>query len=387
MRTSLAVATILLLAVPALAPAAEQSTAAPRSDADCAALLERWATDPKAAPKSVINACKDQLAAASPPPAPVPMKALADTDPCSGPDAASSVLCWGPWATPAPAAEGPLVALTIPDPAFECDQGADLSDVCVPQLIPVLPVEGCQPGTPCGFATIVGGITSNGDPEETEFGRIDLATDGTSFRIDPETGEPIESVPMTTNIQPRPDGYGNLRASGQADGVNSRLIARVVRDEDGEIQLAADVWTHGTRENARSGYFAWGTAMSQAGLDALNAGNTTLNFTGPMSVNGATTANLTVNMGASPDWSGTWTNPAWSFGAGGNVSGVNFISSPDQFTSNVVGSSDFVQGALVGEPGGNAGITHIIDVTLEGQGRIKDVGLLREVTTPPAILP
>ena len=45
-------------------------------------------------------------------------------------------------------------------------------------------------------------------------------------------------------------------------------------------------------------------------------------------------------------------------------------------------SGSFVQGALVGEAGTARGVTHIIDVTLEGQGRIKDVGLLREIVGP-----
>ncbi|MEO7387456.1 MAG: hypothetical protein ABIX37_11010 [Gammaproteobacteria bacterium] len=392
MQKSFALAAVLLLALPVLAtaaatPAGSARAAPARSDADCTALLERWATDPKAAPKSAINACKDQLAAA-PAPVPAPVRAqIASVDPCAGPDAASSVLCWGPWAALAPAAAAPLVALSIPDDPIDCDAGSGLASQCVPRLEPLLAVEGCAPGTPCGFATIVSGVTSTGDPENTEFGRIDLAPDGTGFVIDPESGGEIASVPMTTNIQTRPDGYGNLRSTGTEGDLNSRLIARVVQAEDGEIQLAADVWTHGTRESARSCYFAWGTATSQAGLDAMNAGNVTLNFSGPMSVNNATTGNMTLNFGSDPNWTGTWTNPAWSFGAGGAVSGANLISQPDQFTSNVVGSGNFVQGAIVGEAGGPRGITHIIDVTLEGQGRIKDVGLLRDIATGPPIQP
>jgi hypothetical protein len=106
-----------------------------------------------------------------------------------------------------------------------------------------------------------------------------------------------------------------------------------------------------------------------------------------MSVNNSTTGNLTVNFGGNPSWTGTWTNPAWSFGAGGAVSGPNLISLPDQFTSNVTGSGNFVQGAIVGEQGGPRGLAHIIDVTLEGQGRIKDVGLLRDVVAGPAVAP
>jgi len=386
MQKLLAIAAIAFLALPAYV-----SAATPRSDADCAELLERWATDPKAAPRSEINACKDQLAAIAPAagPAPEPVAAAPSAvDPCSGPGAASSVLCWGPWSALAPAAAAPLATLDFPDTNLQCDSGsALLAEQCVPQLQPVLPVAACEPGTPCGFATIVSGVTSTGDVEDTEFGRIDLAPDGTGFSIDPATGAPIDSVPMTTVVTPRPDGYGNLRSTGREGDVNSRLVARVEQDDDGQIQLAADIWTHGTRENARSGYFAWGTATSQAGLDALKAGNVSLNFTGPMSVNNATTGNLTVNFGGNPNWTGTWTNPAWSFGAGGTVSGPNLISRPDQFSANVTGTGNFVQGAIVGEQGGPRGLTHIIDVQLQGQGRIKDVGLLRDVLPGPGIAP
>jgi hypothetical protein len=55
------------------------------------------------------------------------------------------------------------------------------------------------------------------------------------------------------------------------------------------------------------------------------------------------------------------------------------VSQPGQFTENVVAEQSFVQGVLLGEPGGAHGIAHIIDVTLADQDRIKDVGLLREV--------
>lgn len=386
---------IAVLALPVMAGAETVRTAeAPRSDADCTALIERWATDAKAAPKRVIDQCKDQLAAAAPAaPAPEATRAmpLAALDPCSGPNAANSVLCWGPWAAIAPAAGapnlGPQIA-AVRDP----DTRPDLADRFVPEVdpqTPELPLGACTAGTPCGFATIVSGVTSNGDPENTEFGKFTLAPDGTRFSVDPANGaDDINSVAMTTNVMPRPDGYGNMRASGREGNEQSRLIARVAQDEDGQVQLAADVWTHGTSGNAQSGYFAWGTATSQAGLDSLNAGNVTVNYSGPMSVNNLATGAMTVNFGANPTWTGNWSQPAtatstaWSFGAGGAVTGPNLISLPGQFTDNVVGTGNFVQGAIVGEPGGPNGIVHIIDVTLEGQGHIKDVGLLREVSGP-----
>ena len=69
------------------------------------------------------------------------------------------------------------------------------------------------------------------------------------------------------------------------------------------------------------------------------------------------------------------------------MSGADLISQPGQFTSNVNAAQSFVQGALVGEQGGPRGIAHIIDVTVEGQGRIKDIGLLREVIGTSVINP
>ncbi len=154
-----------------------------------------------------------------------------------------------------------------------------------------------------------------------------------------------------------------------------------MRDDENQVLLAADVWSHGNRANqtSQSGYFAWGTATSQAGLDSLNAGNVSVNFSGPMSVDNRTVGSMTVDFGTNPAWTGTWTNPGYSFGAGGTVSGADLISQPGQFTENVIADQSFVQGVLLGEPGGARGIAHIIDVTLLNQDRIKDVGLLRDV--------
>lgn len=369
-------------------------------NADCAKILERWAENPNSVPKRLVDACKEQMAAAPaavaavpPPPAPV--------DPCTGPNAAGSVLCWGPWATLAPAAAAPVAALEFPEYPSTCETGLDYSDQCVAVLEPLSapepgpPVEGCAPGTPCGFATRVAGLTSNGDVEATEFEKFDLAADGTSFVVDPGGPDEIQSAAMAATVTPRNDGYENLRSSnGSTDNDHqSRLIARIVRGEaDGETQapgpilLAADVWTNGSRTTSainQSGYFAWGIATSQSGLNLLNGNGVSVAFSGRMSVNEATAANMTVNFGSQPTWTGTWTNQAWSFGAGGTVSGVNLISSSSQFTSNVQ-PGGLVQGALVGEPG-QQGIAHLIDVNLTGQGHVKDVGLLRQVANGPGI--
>jgi hypothetical protein len=240
-------------------------------------------------------------------------------------------------------------------------------------------------GPPCGFATVVTGISSDDDAEDTTFARFDMAADGSQFTVSPEGGSDINSVSgMGTGFSQRNDDYENMRSTGRVGDEQSRITARVVRDDEDQVLLAADVWSHGNRANqtSQSGYFAWGTATSQAGLDTLNAGNVSVSFSGPMSVDNHTMGSMTVDFGTNPTWTGTWTNPGYSFGAGGVVSGADMISLPGQFTENVVADQSFVQGVLLGEPGGARGIAHIIDVTLVDQDRIKDVGLLREAVQP-----
>jgi hypothetical protein len=383
MKTFRLLTILFLFASPLAATAAETA----QSDADCAALLERWATDPKAAPKAVINACKDQLAQAGALPVEEPAR-LAATDPCAGPGAADSVLCWGPWASVAPAAGFSNDPAQPPIPDREiCDAR---TDECQPLLAavpppPPPPLGSCAPGAPCGFATVVTGISSDDDAEDTTFARFDMAADGSQFTVSPEGGSDINSVSgMGTGFSQRNDDYENMRSTGRVGDEQSRITARVVRDDEDQVLLAADVWSHGNRANqtSQSGYFAWGTATSQAGLDTLNAGNVSVSFSGPMSVDNHTMGSMTVDFGTNPTWTGTWTNPGYSFGAGGVVSGADMISLPGQFTENVVADQSFVQGVLLGEPGGARGIAHIIDVTLVDQDRIKDVGLLREAVQP-----
>ncbi|MBM4220995.1 MAG: hypothetical protein FJ170_03490, partial [Gammaproteobacteria bacterium] len=378
MKTSRLLTILLLFASPLVASAAETA----QSDADCAALLERWATDPKAAPKAVINACKDQLAQAAALPVAEPAQ-IAAADPCTGPGAADSVLCWGPWASVAPAAGFRDDPAQPPVPQREiCDARTEQCQPLVAVVPPDPPLGSCAPGTPCGFATVVAGISSSDDPEDTSFARFDMAANGSQFTVSPEDGTEINSVSgMRTSVEHRNDGYENMRSTGRAGDEQSRITARVVRDDEDQVLLAADVWSHGNRANqtSQSGYFAWGTATSQSGLDALNSGNVSVNFSGPMSVDNHTMASMTVDFGSNPTWTGTWTNPGYSFGAGGVVSGADMISLPGQFTENVVADQSFVQGVLLGESGGARGIAHIIDVTLSDQGRIKDVGLLRDV--------
>ena len=383
MKTFRLLTILFLFASPLMATAAETA----QSDADCAALLERWATDPKAAPKAVINACKEQLAQSAAQPVATAPARIAATDPCAGPGAADSVLCWGPWASVAPAAGFSNDPAQPPIPDREiCDarteQCQPLVDIPSPPPPPDPPLGSCTPGTPCGFATVVAGTSSSDDAEDTAFARFDMAADGSQFTVSPEGGADINSVSgMGTSFSQRNDDYENMRSTGRVGDEQSRITARVVRDDEDQVLLAADVWSHGNRANqtSQSGYFAWGTATSQAGLDTLNAGNVSVNFSGPMSVDNRTMGSMTVDFGTNPTWTGTWTNPGYSFGAGGVVSGADMISLPGQFTENVVADQSFVQGVLLGEPGGARGIAHIIDVTLAGQDRIKDVGLLREV--------
>lgn len=383
MKTISLLTVLFLFASPLTATAA----GAPQSDADCAALIERWATDAKAAPKQVINDCKDQLAQAAALPVAAAPARIAAIDPCAGPGAADSVLCWGPWASVAPAAAGftaDASQASVPDREI-CNARTDQCQPLVTESPPEPPLGSCTPGTPCGFATVVAGTSSSADSEDTTFARFDMAADGSQFTVSPESGGEINSVTgMTTSVTPRDDGYETMRANGRAGDEQSRLAARVALDDEDQVVLAADVWSHGNRGTGvtQSGYFAWGDATSQTGLDTLNAGNTSVNFSGPMSVDKNTVGSMTVAYGTNPTWTGTWTNPGYSFGAGGTVTGADLMSQPGQFTDNVIADQSFVQGALLGEPGGARGIAHIIDVTLTNQDRIKDVGLLREVVQP-----
>lgn len=383
LRLSLA---LLLLAWFSGAQSANPSMA----DRDCTEILERYARDPSSVPQHLVDECKEKMAMADPDAAPLPepdiRARIAAVDPCSGQDAAKSVLCWGPWTDLAPAAAAPPVLPSLPDGIDDCGDLSQIADRCVPllaQVTPVPPLPGCPPGTPCGFATVVDGVTSgsNVPAANTTFASFDLAQDGTSFSVSPDGAPAIASVPnMTPVIVNRvpPDGYQQLFSDGVAGNDQSRLASRVVTANNGDILLAADVWTQANSATlaAKSGYYAWGIGTSQVGLNNLNAGNVSVAFTGQMLVDKATTGTITVNFGSTPGWTGNWTNPAYNFSAGGTLTGADLISVPAQFSANVTGANDFVQGALVGEPG-SQGITHIIDVTLAGPGRIKDVGLLR----------
>ncbi|MEE4184164.1 MAG: hypothetical protein V2J12_00205 [Gammaproteobacteria bacterium] len=350
------------------------------SGQDCASIVAAYEADPKAVPGEVAEACRQALNIAPGAGFPAEEPVQLAGDPCADPGSASSVFCWGPWSALAPAAGAvPDVQQAAVDPQ-RLEDNCAIQGTCVASTELVLPIEGCEPGLPCGFATVIEGVASVGDAETTRFARAAVAADGTSFTI-AEAGEPvINSAPLVPSYLPRSDGFETLRAVGDDGGdQRSRLIARVLRQGDA-IQFAADVWGDGNvaTQAALSGMLAAGTAVSQADLDTLtNSGvGSTLQFSGPMSVDNATNANIALSYGANPLWTGSWENPAYSFTAGGGLQGANFVSDSAQFSANVQGG--FVQGALLG-PLGDQAVAHIVEVTLDNPGLIRDVGLLREV--------
>jgi hypothetical protein len=353
------------------------------SGLDCAAVLESYAANPKAVPKSVADACQQAINIAPGAGSPKQPLVLAPqaVDPCSGPGAQSSVQCWGPWLAPPQPLAGPTLPAQDLTPFDEPRPELLALDVDPPSPVDP-PVTPCAPGLPCGFATVVTGTQNIAPASETIFARFDLAQDGSEFGVDPANGDPeIDSVTgMNTIYTSRPDQFENMRASGADGDLRSRLVARVLRQGQ-DIQISGDIWANGNvaTGEANSGFYAWGIAATQADLDALTNMGATLNFSGPMSVNNATSANISLSYAATPSWTGNWTNPAYAFSAGGNVTGANFLSDPTQFSSNV--QDGFVQGALVG-PAGSRAVANIIEVTLDGHGLVRDVGLLAETVVP-----
>lgn len=358
----------------------------PLDIADCTTILDRWVNDPKSVPRPVVAQCKQQLSAADAAPGswPAPAAGPRAADPCAGPGAADSVMCWGPWNALAPAAPPPLPVTDLPrdtyDPRPEDAEKYARTGMSPPPDDPAPPLGTCTPGTPCGFATVVAGTTSSAAAGDTRFASIAVATDGSQFSIDPGRPGQIDSVTgMDTAYLDRPDEFENLEARGRSGDAQSALVARVIRAPgSGDLQVAADVWTHGNRTSrtANSGYFAWGHATTQAGLDTLAGQGAIVSFSGPMSVDNRTIGSMTLDFGAQAQWSGSWVNPGYSFTAGGPVSGVDLISDNTRFSANVLPGS-VVQGALLGEPG-NQSIAHIIEVNLSSTGLVRDVGLLSQ---------
>jgi hypothetical protein len=358
-----------------------------QSKLDCAEILERWANDPSSVSKQLVDECKGIKGSAVPVLVPFAGSAkqpdgdaqamAAAADPCAGPGAAGSVHCWGPWKSLAPAA-GAAIDPPVLVPAEEYPLR--------PELFPIPPVvSSCEPGLPCGFATVVDGVTSDAPSDETTFAEFELAADGTAFAVIQGEDNTLVSVTgMTTNFFDRPDEYENMVSLGADGDVVSILFARVIRGADSSIESAADVWVDANiaTDEARSGYFAWGVATPLADLDILRNSGASVAFSGPMSVDSNTIADLIVNFGTQATWNGTWTNPGYSFDAGGSVIGVDMLSDAAQFSSNVVDPNSFVRGAVLGQRD-NQSIAHIIDVDLADVGRIKDIGLLRERALTP----
>lgn len=346
-------------------------------DRDCAEILKLWAADPNSVPQSLVDTCQEKLVEALPDIKPAAGRAV---DPCAGPNAANSIHCWGPWASLAPAAGGAVAPIKLAqgDPNLRPDEFT--RDVAGDGVTPVL--GSCTPGASCGFATLVPGTATNVPSEQRTLTRFEMDPEGTRFVVDPGGPDELNSNPdMVPTFFTNLLGQENMRSEVTNGDIESKMIARVYRDNDGNIVQAADIWKHGSivntgPDNANAGMFAWGISSTQATLDALNAGQVSAGFAGNMSTDPGTLVNMTVNFGSQTNWSGNWSNPAYAFSAGGAVTGVDLISNPAQFSSNVEAGS-YVQGALLGEQG-NQAVAHAIDVNLQSIGNVRDVGLLRQ---------
>lgn len=340
---------------------------------DCNAILSSYAAAPKSVPAELAEACLNSGNVA---PAAGAARASSVADPCSGAGASASVYCWGPWSVLAPASgpTGPALASSI----YEEDPRPDLLGI-IPgvEVILTLPLGGCEPGAACGFATVVDGTLGSADSADTSVQRFTMLDDGTSFTVAAGTAGEIQSVTgMTASYTLGPNGIEILDSRGVEPGQASLLQARVIRPDGTTIVYSADYWGNLDVNAfiANSGAFTWGNASTQADIDSLNntGGGISLGFSGPMSVDLATQANIVLNFGVLPTWSGDWVNPAYSFSAGGNMSGADFVSSPEQFSDNVQGG--YVQGDLLG-PLGDQAVTHVVDVSLDNIGIVRDVGL------------
>jgi hypothetical protein len=377
-RTCLLIVALLGLQLSMIANANDASTPL-LSEADCAAILDNNGIAPKSVPAALVDSCKN-----APLVAPAAAAIAAAADPCSG-DAINSVYCWGPWTGLAPAAGGGANApaiLSAQDfrPEFAERFGSDVDNPAPPPLN--LPLGPCIEGASCGFASVVAGGSGNGSAADTELSTFSLAADGSSFVVAAGESNEIQSVAMTPSLAPRGGDNYVLDAVGVEvagpDTQVSQLQARVTSADGVTIIDAADRWANANVVtgvvDAQSGYFAHGTATTLADLDQLRNLNATVNFAGRMSVDPGTTANITLNYGTASTWTGNWSGN-YGFDAGGAVEGANFVSDASQFSGNVAGG--YVQGAVLG-PLGDQSAAIAVDVTLNGIGNIKDVGLLQQ---------
>jgi len=347
------------------------------NDRDCAEILKQWAADPASVPQSLVDGCREKLTAESldiKPAAGIPR------DPCADPAAAKSIHCWGPWANLAPAGGGTVapIVLAKDDPDLRPDEFSTQ-----PPGEPVTPALGsCTPGAACGFATLGPGLEAQ--PDDTSGSNVvpfDMDPGVDHYVVDPGGNREVVS---NDNLQ-RANIPGPPRYEGITGDVESKLfVTRGAPAADGSYDRASGIWRHGsltnqTQTNTRSGVFAWGIASTMDTIDGLNAGNVTATFSGRMTGYTDTLADITVNFGSQPAWTGSWQNPAYAFAAGGPVQGVDLVSDPGQFSANV--NSGFVQGVLLGTAN-NPSVAHTVDVILDSGGNaltVRDVGLLPQV--------
>ncbi len=348
------------------------------SEEDCRK-IEDGTILPKSLPADVLNQCAALLAA------PV-STAFADaaSDPCGATGTGGSIYCWGPWSVLAPAAGGGPAPNSLTDPIeldprdlFAVNSAAEgpTEPPVEPPEPPALPLGGCAAGSSCGYATIIADSGSIASPDDTAMARFELSNDGTGFVVNAGEVSELQSTTLTPIYSDRSDGAEDMRSLGIDNPIDpaqvSQVLARVLR-QNGTIELAADAWANtNLPDDPNSGFFAWGTAISQADIDALQAAETTLTFSGRMSVDNSTVSTISTTLGNNT-WSGQWDNPNYTFNAGGRMDGASFGSDPSQFSNNV--QAGYVEGALVGPASGRA-VTHAVDVNLDGLGRIRDVGL------------
>ena len=238
-----------LLTLLLLGASAAQASDLLLSDRDCEHILAQHEADPGTLPRHLVAECQERLAAAAAAIAPAaggPPRAAA-TDPCAGPGAGDSVFCWGPWAALAPAAAGnpaPDNPVDVSDYDLRPELASRFDNAVAPNGNGSLPLGSCAPGAPCGFATVVAGITSSAPADDTRFARFELAADGSQFTVRPSGGGQIDSVTgMPGLITARPDQFENLTANGRDGELRSRQVARILRDADGIVPTSGDTGT------------------------------------------------------------------------------------------------------------------------------------------------
>jgi hypothetical protein len=356
------------------------------SDQDCQSILEAYAVAPKTVAPDVVKACEEVVAGAP------GIYSTASVVDCSAPGASGSVNCWGNWAGLAPAGAG---LDTGADGIIEFDERDFVQNPQLaangggPPIIPPLPLGACVPGGSCGFSA-TSTAANPADPPTLADARLErfrLADDGNSFVVDEGGANEVQSITMATLFLPPPTGAIFPRLISQTgDPVNgpfSAIFSRVncdpciSGDPTSRVYYGADEWQNiDANGNLTNGIFGWGRATSQGDLDALNAGNASLTFSGVMSLDSTTTANLNLHFGGTPIWDGEWSG-GYDFTAEGVIDGPNFISTG--FGPNVTDpQNSYVQGAVLGQAPGQTdkrAAVLVLDVEVNGLP-IRDAGIL-----------